>query len=208
MVAVEWAFGGVCHKLSTTGGGRSAASSNQRATQMVKVPDNVLEEVEAQHADGITSANLLSFFAEQEIRFGEATLRKWVQLGLLPRSVRVGRKGKHQGSRGLYPVRVIRQVLRIKELMAQNLTIEEIQQRFLFVRGDIEALEQTLAKIFEVLDSNVGERDAMGVRALSVDLGRARTLAGELVERLEKIEQRMISDQRQKRDATRSEMAS
>ncbi len=175
---------------------------------MVKVPDNVLEEVEAQHADGITSANLLSFFAEQEIRFGEATLRKWVQLGLLPRSVRVGRKGKHQGSRGLYPVRVIRQVLRIKELMAQNLTIEEIQQRFLFVRGDIEALEQTLAKIFEVLDSNVGERDAMGVRALSVDLGRARTLAGELVERLEKIEQRMISDQRQKRDATRSEMAS
>ena len=35
------------------------------------------------------------------MKFSEATLRKYVQLGLLPRSVRVGRKGKHQGSQGI-----------------------------------------------------------------------------------------------------------
>ncbi len=207
MAAVGWAFAVVCHKLSTLS--RWLLSGEQLVyRQMVKVPESVLEEVEAQHAGGITSAALLGFFADQEIRFGEATLRKWVQLGLLPRSVRVGRKGKHQGSRGMYPVRVIRQILRIKELMAQNLTIEGIQRQFLFVRGDIEALEQTIVKIFEVLDGAVGERDAMGVRALSADLGRARSLASELVERLEKIEQRMIADKREKRDGSRSEMAS
>ena len=33
---------------------------------------------------------------DARIRFSEATLRKYVQLGLLSRSVRVGRKGKHQ----------------------------------------------------------------------------------------------------------------
>jgi hypothetical protein len=33
----------------------------------------------------------------------EPTFRKYVQLGLLPRSVRVGRKGKHRGSQGPLP---------------------------------------------------------------------------------------------------------
>jgi DNA-binding transcriptional MerR regulator len=162
---------------------------------MVKVADSVLEQVEKDHGTGITSADLLLFFKEQDIRFGEATLRKWVQLGLLPRSVRVGTKGKHQGSKGMYPVRVIRQILRIKELMAKNLTIEEIQRQFLFVRGDVEALEQALEKIFGTLDRIVEERDQTAqVRAVSADLGRAQVLAKDLVERLERIERRLIQD--------------
>jgi len=37
---------------------------------------------------------LLDVFPPRGIRFSEATLRKYVQLGLLPRSVRVGQKGK------------------------------------------------------------------------------------------------------------------
>ena len=169
---------------------------------MVKVAESVLKKVEKDHGDGITSADLLSFFAEQDIRFGEATLRKWVQLGLLPRSVRVGRKGKHQGSKGMYPVRVIRQILRIKELMAKNLTIEEIQRQFLFVRGDVEALEQTLEKIFGTLDRMVEERDqTANVRAVSADLGRAKVLAADLVERLERIERRLIQDLETARDS-------
>jgi len=163
---------------------------------MVKVAESVLNEIESEHSDGITSAALLGFFVEQKIRFGEATLRKWVQLGLLPRSVRVGQKGKHQGSKGKYPVRVIRQILRIKELMARNLTIEEIQRQFLFVRGDIEQLEQTLDKIFGTLDRMVDERGGQGtsVRAVSADLGRAHALAKDLVERFERIERRLMAE--------------
>jgi hypothetical protein len=170
---------------------------------MVKVAESVLKKVEKDNFDGITSADLLAFFVSQEIRFGEATLRKWVQLGLLPRSVRVGTKGKHQGSKGKYPVRVLRQILRIKELMAKNLTIEDIQKQFLFVRGDIEQLEQTLEQIFGTLDRMAGDRSGTSVRAVSADIGRAHTQAKDLVERLEKIERRMMAEA----EAARTEAA-
>ncbi len=79
--------------------------------------------------------------------------------------------------------------------MAKNLTIEEIQRQFLFVRGDVEALEQTLEKIFGTLDHIVKERDQSAqVRAVSAELGRAQVLAKDLVERLERIERRLIQD--------------
>ncbi|MCC6527499.1 MAG: hypothetical protein IT373_32935 [Polyangiaceae bacterium] len=160
---------------------------------MKRISETELGRMERDHGDGITSAALLKFFAEHEIRFGTATLRKWVQLGLLPRSVRVGQKGKHLGSKGLYPVRVVRQILRIKEMMARNLTIEEIQRQFLFVRGDIEALEQTLDRIFAALERTVRERsDEMGVRALGAEIGRARALADDLVDRLEQVERKLL----------------
>ncbi len=166
---------------------------------MTHVADNILAQLEQQHVGGISSSDILAFLASQEIRFGEATLRKWVQLGLLPRSIRVGTKGKHRGSKGKYPIRVIRRILRIRELMAENLTIEEIQRQFLFVRGDIEALEQTLDNIFTILDRMQRERgpNHATVHAVGGDLSRARTLAGELLAKLEKIEQRFISEARQ-----------
>jgi hypothetical protein len=163
---------------------------------MDKVDESVLTSIEQENLGGITSADLLAFFAGQNIRFGEATLRKWVQLGLLPRSVRVGQKGKHQGSKGKYPVRVVRLILRIKDLMARDLTIEEIQQRFLFVRGDIEALEQALDEIFSLLGRMVGDRGdkCAAARAAGADLSRARVLASDLVDRLERIERRLMAE--------------
>ncbi len=163
---------------------------------MSQVADSILAQVEQQHVGGITSVEILSFLAAQNIRFGEATLRKWVQLGLLPRSVRVGTKGKHRGSKGKYPVRVLRRILRIRELMAENLTIEEIQRQFLFVRGDIEALEQTLTNIFGILDRMAQERgdNHATVKAVGGDLARAKALASDLLARLEKIENRFISE--------------
>ena len=163
---------------------------------MDKVAESVLTSIEKEHLDGITSVDLLAFFAAQNIRFGEATLRKWVQLGLLPRSVRVGQKGKHQGSKGKYPIRVIRQILRVKELMAQDRTIEEILERFLFVRGDIEALEQALDEIFGLLRKIVGERGdkCAAARAAGADLSRAQALASDLVGRLERIERRLMAE--------------
>ena len=173
---------------------------------MVKVAESILKKVEKDNLDGITSVDLLAFFADQEIRFGEATLRKWVQLGLLPRSVRVGRKGKHQGSKGKYPVRVLRRILRIKELMAKNLTIEEIQRQILFVRGDIEELEHTLERVFLVLDRVMDERDGKlaSVRAASADLSRARGMARDLIERLERVEGRLAADEDERSESVAS----
>ena len=106
-------------------------------------------------------------------------MRKYVQLGLLPRSVRVGRKGKHQGSQGMYPAAVVRQIQRIREMMAQDFTIEEIQREFLFVRGDIEDLERSIAKVFDALREAARERRSETTgRAIAHDLAAAEDARG------------------------------
>ena len=111
------------------------------------------------------------------MQLSEATLRKYVQLGLLPRSVRVGRKGKHQGSQGIYPVSVVRQVLRIKQMMAESYTIDQIQREFLFIRSEVEQLESMLTRIFRTLDGVLKERKAERVSsAVQRDVGDARSL--------------------------------
>ncbi|MEM1028995.1 MAG: MerR family transcriptional regulator [Myxococcota bacterium] len=161
---------------------------------METVAESVLRTIEREHADGISSFDLLEFFAAHGIHFREATLRRWVQVGLLPRSVRVGKKGKHQGSRGKYPVRVVRLILKIKALMARGLTIEEIQNNYLFIRGDIEVLQTSLDRIFSALDDIV-DADAAGrevaVRAVKPDIEATRDVAKTLVTRLERIEKRL-----------------
>src|SRR5574342_178180 len=67
-----------------------------------------IARVERERALGITSREVVRLFEDKGARFSEATFRKYVQAGLLPRSRRVGRKGKHTGSTGLYPVAVDR----------------------------------------------------------------------------------------------------
>ena len=166
------------------------------------IPGNVLDSLEAEHPQGVTSAQVLGVFEEHGLKFSEATLRKYVQLGLLPRSVRVGRKGKHTGSQGMYPATIVRQILAIKEMMAQNLTIEEIQREFLFVRGDIDELERRLDKIFATLrDATRHERSEPVARAVSADIQVAETHARDLLQRLNQLEGRLQSRARAERRA-------
>ncbi|CAN93805.1 hypothetical protein predicted by Glimmer/Critica [Sorangium cellulosum So ce56] len=172
---------------------------------MQRIPEEVLDRIEREHAQGITSSDILELFAAHGIKFSEATLRKYVQLGLLPRSVRVGRKGKHQGSQGMYPATVVRQVQRIKEMMAQDYTIEEIQREFLFVRGDIEELERTMAKVFNALrDAAKDRRSETSGRAIAQDLASAESLARELVAKLALIEERLMAQARLTKQAASS----
>lgn len=172
---------------------------------MQRIPEDVLNRIEREHAQGITSSDILELFAAHGIKFSEATLRKYVQLGLLPRSVRVGRKGKHQGSQGMYPATVVRQVQRIKEMMAQDYTIEEIQREFLFVRGDIEELERTMTKVFNALrDAAKERRSETSGRAIAHDLASAESLARELVAKLSLIEERLMAQARLTKQAASS----
>jgi hypothetical protein len=162
-----------------------------------RIPDEVLDRIERDHPQGVTSAEILDSFASFDVKFSEATLRKYVQLGLLPRSVRVGRKGKHQGSQGLYPASVVRQIQRIKEMMAEDYTIEEIQREFLFVRGDIEDLERSLAKVFGALkDAARDSRSETSGRAIAHDLASAESLAKELLAKFAMIEERLMTQHR------------
>jgi hypothetical protein len=118
---------------------------------MVGIDDSVLSGLERQYAAGLTSNALLDLCGAHGIPLSEATLRKYVQLGLLPRSTRVGQKGKHQGSHGVYPVHVFRALLRIKEMLADSYTIEEIRRDFLFARTELEQFEHILACLFKAL---------------------------------------------------------
>src|SRR3954462_9217096 len=116
-----------------------------------------IEEIERTWPDGLTSRQIVDVFETRRVRFSEATLRKYVQLGLLPRSVRVGRKGKHRGSCGVYPAHGVRRVIAVKGMMAENRTIEEIQRSFARFKDDIDAVEKDLRDLITGI-----EREAKG----------------------------------------------
>src|SRR3954451_8412870 len=119
--------------------------------------DRELDDIERSWPDGMTSRQIVDVFETRGIRFSEATLRKYVQLGLLPRSIRVGRKGKHRGSCGVYPAHVIRRVNAVKGMMADNRTIEEIQRSFARFKDEIETVEKDLRDLMAGF-----EREARG----------------------------------------------
>jgi hypothetical protein len=161
---------------------------------MAGIDEATLTRIERDHATGLTSAEILDVFATHDVALSEATLRKYVQLGLLPRSIRIGKKGKHQGSQGIYPVGVVRQILRIKQMMAESYTIEQIQREFLFMRSDLQALEQTLDNLFDKLARIVNEkrRDSTA-KAVARDVHEARSISKDLLTRLGAIESRLTS---------------
>ena len=161
------------------------------------IDDPTLSQLERKYAAGLTSVEILDVFASHDVSLSEATLRKYVQLGLLPRSVRVGRKGKHQGSQGVYPVSVVRQILRIKQMMAESYTIEQIQREFLFIRNDVEQLEQMLSRIFKKLEGVLKERkQERSAQAVHRDVLDARGVSKDLMARLASIEDKLTKRNR------------
>jgi len=173
------------------------ADEGDRAVASVRglLEDRELEEIERAWPDGMTSRQIVDVFETRGIRFSEATLRKYVQLGLLPRSVRVGRKGKHRGSCGLYPSHVIRRVNQVKGMMAEDRTIEEIQRSFARFKDEIQSVETNLRDLISGF-----EREAKGPavaadgrRELEREITEAKRAAGELVRRIASLERR-ISD--------------
>ncbi len=155
---------------------------------------DTLEQIEERYPRGMTSQEILDLFAEQGVPVGAATLRKYVQLGLLPQSTRVGQKGKHSGSRGVYPVAVVRQLARIKEMLARRYTIAEIQRDFLFVRRELDQLEEVLSRVFATLRRVAAERGATSRAERLVEesaLLDAKAMGRDLLGRLMGIEARL-----------------
>lgn len=161
-----------------------------------------LDALEQSRPEGLSTQEVVAIFGGRGDRLSEATFRKYVQLGLLPRSVRVGRKGKHRGSQGLYPTTVVRQIDLIRRLMGQGYTIQEIQEDFRFLGGDIDGAERQLAELLATIEQAVtkgrrGETDEVVARAL----GEARGFADELMQRLRAIERRLAMHARMARAA-------
>jgi hypothetical protein len=168
----------------------SSAKAPVRTRASDLLDDAELSEIERSFPEGLTSRQIVDLFETRGIRFSEATLRKYVQLGLLPRSIRVGRKGKHRGSCGLYPANVIRRVNLVKGMMAEDLTIEEIQRSFVRFKDEIDTIEKGLRELIASF-----ERQAKGPaleadrrRELEREISEAKRAAGELVRRISGLE--------------------
>jgi DNA-binding transcriptional MerR regulator len=178
---------------SRRGGSGGARGTSQDEVLGPLFSDDELREIEGRHEGGITAVQLVDVFSARGIRFSEATFRKYVQLGLVPRSRRIGRKGKHRGSLGVYPAKAVRRVNAIKRLMAEGLTIEEIQEQLLRFADLIETLEEGIGELFVRFDDELTSPrfDTKAQKGLRRDVAEARRTADELLRRLEDLSQRV-----------------
>ncbi len=156
--------------------------------KLLSEPD--LKRIEKAHPDGLTSAQIISIFQGRGARLSEATFRKYVQLGLVPRCKRVGSKGKHKGSHGIYPCATVRRINAIKKLMANSYTIEEIQRSFSNFKEKIDEIEASLDDLFKGFERELARPrfDYSKTRSLNQDIDKARKLAGDLLRRVIQIE--------------------
>ncbi len=178
------------------------AASQSSAGTAPAFSEAELAGIESQHPNGLSTQEVVALFAAHGERLSEATFRKYVQLGLLPRSVRVGRKGKHRGSQGLYPSAIVRQIELIRGLMAQGYTIVDIQREFVGVRTEIDALARQLSQVLVTLDGALrGQAGESTDEILGRALIDARQTADALVEKLRAIEQRLAMRARMARAA-------
>lgn len=182
------------------GGSRAKAQVELRAarrgaTEARFLEEKVLAEIEAQSPTGLTAAQIIEAFVRRGIHLSEASFRKYVQLGLLGRSRRIGRKGKHQGSLGVYPATTVRRVNAIKQMMAAHYTIEDIQRSFLRFTEEIEAQKRGITQLLDGfgVELKAGQFPAERRRALAREIEAARALAEDLGQRIESLERQLVS---------------
>jgi hypothetical protein len=157
------------------------------AESRTSLEEEEVASIEAACPDGLSSAEIVDAFCRRGVRFSEATFRKYVQLGLLPRSTRVGTKGKHKGSRGVYPVGSVRQINEIRRMMALDYTIEEIRGQLAFVGGELEELRRVLAHVVQKLETSLcaeraGDLGTIGARR---QIDEAKRAAEQLIALIE-----------------------
>lgn len=143
-----------------------------------------LRRLEQEHPDGLSVQAVLEKLRERGITLAEATFRKYVQLGLLPRSRRVGRKGKHRGSHGLYPSGVVGRIAEIRRLMDGGLTLEDIQRSAVAFANEIDAVRVSSEALLTKLEVEAIERAPQRASVASRRVAQLRGQAEALVEAL------------------------
>jgi DNA-binding transcriptional MerR regulator len=146
--------------------------------------EDELRAIEAGHVAGITAVQIVEVFTSRGVKFSEASFRKYVQQGLLPRSRRVGRKGKHRGSLGVYPAKTVRRINSVKQWMADGFTIEQIQGQFLLYTDLVEGIEEGLIELSGRVATDLElPQHAAERKQLAKELGEFRSDSDRLVER-------------------------
>ena len=167
----------------------SGAGTSSRAL----LKDDELAAIEKTYADGITAVQIVDAFTSRGIKFSEASFRKYVQQNLLPRSRRVGRKGKHRGSLGVYPAKTVRRINAVKQLMADGYTIEEIQGQFLLYTDLVESVGESFAELCARLDKDLVNVDPALRKELERELADTRKDGDRVVARLGALARRVAA---------------
>lgn len=156
--------------------------------------EDELRAIEASHQGGITAVQIVEVFTSRGVKFSEASFRKYVQQGLLPRSRRVGRKGKHRGSLGVYPAKTVRRINAVKKWMADGFTIEQIQGQFLLYTDLVEGIAEGLSELCDRLAVDLEQpQHASERKQLAKDLGELRSDSDRLVERAHDLARRVAT---------------
>ena len=170
-----------------------APASGAAAPRSSLLSEEQLRAIETQHPEGLTAVQIVDAFTSRNIKFSEASFRKYVQQGLLPRSRRVGRKGKHKGSLGVYPAKTIRRINTVKQLMLDGFTIEEIQGQILLYTDLIEGVAENLAELWQRFIRDSIHFDVQLQRELQKELSEARREGDRLVEKLGDVARRIAA---------------
>ena len=179
---------------------RKLARADARIMSAGPLLERDVKVLEQQHPEGLPAKKVVEIFSARGMRFSEATFRKYVQLGLLPRSRRVRRRGRRGGSQGLYPTSVVRRISEIKRLLGEDYTMDEIRQKFLCATSEIDELEESLTRVFDRLETTLGELERAGekVGRIRREISSARSVATNLTTDLRQIEGRLESRARRK----------
>lgn len=170
-----------------------APAASAAPARLALLKEDELRAIEGQYAEGITAVQIVDVFTSRGIKFSEASFRKYVQQGLLPRSRRVGRKGKHRGSLGVYPSKTVRRINTVKELMADGYTIEEIQGQFLLYTDLVEGVAEHLGELGTRLVDDVARLPAEARRQAERELADVRRDGDRLVVRLGELTRRVAA---------------
>lgn len=175
-----------------------APGAEHGAARTSLLTEDELRAIESTYEDGITAVQIVDVFASRGIRLSEASFRKYVQQGLLPRSRRIGRKGKHRGSLGVYPAKTVRRINAVKRLMADGHTIEEIQGEFLLYTDLIEAVVEALADLGTRLEREIGQLPDDERRRHELELAQLRRDSASLSSRLSELTRRLTAPRTEK----------
>jgi hypothetical protein len=167
-----------------------APSSGAAAPRASLLREEALRAIESEFRDGLTAVQIVDAFTREGIKFSEASFRKYVQQGLLPRSRRIGRKGKHKGSLGVYPAKTVRRINYVKQLMLDGFTIEEIQGQILLYTDLIEGVAENFTELWQRLQRDSARLDDQVMRTLQKEIGEARREGEKLVDKLRDIARR------------------
>lgn len=151
-------------------------------------PDEI-DRIERESPEGLTAQAIVEIFRPKGVRLSEATFRKYVQAELLPQSRRVGRKGKHRGSQGIYPVGSVRRINAIKKMMAEGLTLEDIRRSFVYFKNGIDRADRELDSLLDGYEVELDERPFAKDRRrqLAEDLTALRRRSEELLKDLARL---------------------